>query len=178
MIRYFLAIIAVLTLHSCSFAGDKPKHEIHWLTFEEAEIKMKEKPKKVIIDVYTGWCGWCKKLDKVVYENDSVIAFVNEHFYAIKFDAEQKKPINFVGKVWNFSAEKRSNELAGALMQGRMSYPTTIFMDEGFKEAQPVPGYLELYQMEGIMKYFAGDFNHKKDYNEWQHDFKPAWKPN
>ncbi|KAA5536559.1 DUF255 domain-containing protein [Taibaiella lutea] len=178
MRKYFFIVIIASLFNSCSFASDKKEHEIHWMTFEQAEAKMKEKPKKVIVDVYTTWCGWCKRLDKEVYTNDSLIDFVNENYYAVKFDAEQKTPINFVGRVWNYSAEKRSNELAVALLKGSMSFPTTVFMDEGFKEAQPVPGYLPLYQMEGILKYFAGNYNHTKEYNEWQHDFKPAWKPN
>jgi thioredoxin-related protein len=178
MRKYFFIALAFSLLNSCSFAGDKKDHEIHWMTFEQAEIKMKEKPKKVIVDVYTSWCGWCKRLDKEVYTNDSLIDFVNENFYAVKFDAEQKTPISFAGRVWNYSPDKRSNDLAVALLKGSMSYPTTVFMDEGFKEAQPVPGYLPLYQMEGILKYFAGDYHHKQDYTQWQHDFKPAWKPN
>lgn len=174
--------LVVLVLSVCSFsfanAGENKEHKIDWLTFEQAEAKMKEKPKKVIVDVYTSWCGWCKKLDKDVYSNDSAIAYINEHFYAIKFDAEQKTPINFTGIIWNYSPEKKVNDLAVALYQGQgMSYPTTIFMDEGFKQAQPIPGYLALYQMEGILKYFGGDYNHKQDYQEWQHNFKPSWKP-
>lgn len=177
MNKFFSALICLVLSAQLVLAGDKKDHEIHWLTFEQAEVKMKEKPKKVIVDTYTGWCGWCKKLDKDVYTNDSLIDYVNEHFYAIKFDAEQKTPINFVGKVWNYSATQRVNELAPALLQNKLSYPTTIFMDENFKEAQPIPGYLQLYQMEGIMKYFGGDNHHKQEYAEWQRNFKPAWKP-
>src|SRR5690606_17010397 len=66
------------------------KSSIQWKTFEEVEALMKTKPKKVLIDVYTDWCGWCKKLDKEVYENPMAIQYINEHFYAIKFNAEQK----------------------------------------------------------------------------------------
>ena len=80
MQKCFLAILMISFFSSCSFAGEKKAHEIHWLTFEQAEAKMKEKPRKVIVDVYTSWCGWCKRLDKEVYANDSVIDFINENF--------------------------------------------------------------------------------------------------
>lgn len=177
MKKLFSILVCMLLSSQLLLAVDNKKHEINWLTFEQAEAKMKEKPKKVIVDVYTGWCGWCKKLDRDIYSNDSLIDYVNEYFYAVKFDAEQKTAIQFVGKSWAYAPEKRVNDLAYALLQGKMSYPTTVFMDENFKDAQPVPGYLELFQMENIIKYFGTDSDHKMQYTEWQHNFKPAWKP-
>lgn len=174
----FLGVLLLSTTQfACASGKTDNNNEIHWLTFEEAEAKMKEKPKKVIVDVYTSWCGWCKVMDKKTYTNDSLIRYVNENFYAVKFDAEQKAPVNFKGRKWEFSAQNRANDLAVQLMQGRMSYPTTIFMDENFENAQPVPGYLELFQMESILKYIGGNAHKAKPYQDWQHDFKPSWKP-
>lgn len=172
----FLGVMLLTTHFACAL-DKKESKEIHWMTFEEAEAKMKQKPKKVIIDVYTSWCGWCKVMDKKTYTNDSLIQYVNENFYAVKFDAEQKAPIQFKGKTWEYSAQNRASDLAIQLMQGRMSYPTTIFMDEGFENAQPLPGYLELFQMESILKYIGGNNHKSKPYPDWQHDFKPSWKP-
>lgn len=172
----FLGLLLMGT--QMAFASDKKEsNEIHWMSFEEAEVKMKEKPKKVIIDVYTSWCGWCKVMDKKTYTNDSLIRYINDNFYAVKFDAEQRTPIKFMGKTWEFSAQNRANDLAVEMMQGRMSYPTTIFMDEGFQNAQVVPGYQELFQMESIIKYLGGNNHKSKPFTDWQHDFKPSWKP-
>jgi thioredoxin-related protein len=172
----FLGLFLITT--QIARASDKKEsNEIHWMSFEEAEAKMKEKPKKVIIDVYTSWCGWCKVMDKKTYTNDSLIQFVNENYYAIKFDAEQRTPIKFMGKSWEYSAQNKVNDLAVQMMQGRMSYPTTIFMDEGFKDPQVVPGYQELFQMESIIKYLGGNHHKSTPFTDWQHDFKPSWKP-
>jgi thioredoxin-related protein len=168
--------LVVSLLHAAQ-ATDTKNNEIHWISFEEAEAKMKQKPKKVIVDIYTSWCGWCKVMDKKTYSNDSLIRFVNENYYAVKFDAEQKSPVSFQGKQWAYSAQNRVNELAVQLLQGRMSYPTTVFMDENFQNVQPVPGYLELFQMESILKYMGGGHHKTTPWEEWQHGFKAQWAP-
>ena len=149
--------------------------EIHWMSFEEAEKKMKEQPRKVLVDVYTDWCGWCKVMDKKTYTNAALIQYVNEHFYAVKFNAEQKAPITFAGKKWEFIPENRANQLAVELMKGQMSYPTTIIMEEGFKNAQPMPGYMETFQMESVLKYIGGDHHKTTPWNDWQRGFKAEW---
>lgn len=150
---------------------------INWISFGEAEQLMKKEPKKVIIDIYTDWCGWCKVLDKKTYSNPQLIDYVNKNFYAIKFNAEGKEPFMFMGKKWEFQPANRANELAIELMQGKMSYPTTVFMEKGFTDVQPVPGYLDVNQMEGILKFIGEDYNKKISWNDFQHQFKAAWKP-
>jgi thioredoxin-related protein len=167
--------LLLITIH-LACAGDKTKaEEIQWLSFEEAEAKMKKEPRKVLIDFYTGWCGWCKVMDKKTYAQPDLVKYVNEHFYAIKFDAEQKDPVQFMGKKWEFQNQYRAHELAIELMQGRMSYPTTVIMDEHFTNAQPMPGYLEVYKMESILKYIAGDQHKSTPWNDWQRSFKAEW---
>lgn len=169
-----LALWVMLVHTAC--AGDK-KDEIHWISMEEAEAKMKEHPKKVIVDVYTSWCGWCKVMDRETYANDSLIRFVNDNFYAVKFDAESRNAISFMGKKWEYSAQSRVNELAVELLQGRLSYPTTVFLDENFQNAQPTPGYLKVFQMESILKYLAGNNHKTTPWEDWQRGFQAKWPP-
>ena len=175
MKKILLLLCLVVSVSQMACATDKNDKEIHWMSFEEAEAKMKEKPKKVIIDIYTSWCGWCKVMDKKTYGNDSLIRYVNENYYAVKFDAEQKTPVSFRGKQWAYSTQNRVNELAVQLLQGKMSYPTTVFMDENFENAQPMPGYLEIFQMESILKYLGGNNHKTMPWNDWQHGFRAQW---
>ena len=60
-------------------AGTRPDAPVEWLTFEEALQLHRKTPKKLLIDLYTNWCGWCKKwIAKPTPIQTS--AFINEIF--------------------------------------------------------------------------------------------------
>ncbi|PRY11912.1 thioredoxin-related protein [Pontibacter ummariensis] len=133
---------------------------IQWLSIEEAAEKMKQEPRKLVIDVYTDWCGWCKKMDKETFTDPKVVALVNEHYYAVKLDAEGKKPITLNGHTFEFKPEYKAHELAVALLNGQMSFPTTVYLDEKMNMLTPVPGYLDAAKFSQVLRYF-GENHHK-----------------
>lgn len=145
--------------------------QVNWVSFSEA-VEMAatdENPKKVFIDVYTDWCGWCKKMDKDTFQNAEVAKYMEDNFYMVKMDGEGKDPIDFKGKTYNFIASGRKgyHELAAALMQGRLSYPTTIFLDEEMNMLSPVPGYQKPEPFLNIAKYFGDNIYKDKDWKTY-----------
>jgi thioredoxin-related protein len=67
--------------------------KINWLTIEEVEILQQKNPRKVLMDVYTTWCGPCKMMMKNTFTNKNVIEYINANYYAVKFDAEDRKSV-------------------------------------------------------------------------------------
>lgn len=145
--------------------------EVKWLSWNEAAAlaATDKNPKKVFVDVYTDWCGWCKKMDKDTFQNPEVAAYMTENFYMVKLDGEGAEPIEFKGKTYKFvpSGRKGYHELAAALMQGRLSYPTTIFLDEKFNMLSPVPGYQKPEPFLNIARYFGEDIYKEKDWKTY-----------
>jgi uncharacterized protein YyaL (SSP411 family) len=72
------------------------------VTWEQAEALCKKEPRKVVVDVYTEWCGWCKKMDKATFQNEVIVKYLNENYYAIKFNAEQREDIHLKGKDYEY----------------------------------------------------------------------------
>ncbi|HZV69511.1 MAG TPA: DUF255 domain-containing protein [Saprospiraceae bacterium] len=156
MIR-FISIVSFLVLMMPAFPAIA---QIKWLTWEEAQAQNKEMPKKIIVDVYTQWCGWCKKMDKATFENPNIASYINKNFYAVKFDAEIKTDINFKDKVYKFvrAGANGYHELAQEILFGRFTYPTLVFLDEQLNVIQPIPSYQDPASLDKIMKYFAENY--------------------
>ena len=150
--------------------------EVNWISWEEAAEKVAndKNPKKIFVDVYTDWCGWCKKMDKDTFQNPEVAAYMADKFYMVKFDAEGKDPIQFKGKEFKFvkSGKRGYHELAIELTQGRLSYPTVVFLDADFKLLSPVPGYQKAAPFLHIAKYFGNDIYKEKDWKTYDSESK------
>lgn len=147
---------------------------ITWYSWEEAMALHKENPKKIFIDVYTDWCGWCKKMDKTTFQDKGVAKVINEHFYAVKFNAEQKDNIEYKDYTLKYipNAGRRGvHELAYALLDGKMGYPAFVYLDEKQDRITISPGFKDA---KTIMKEltFVGEGHYKdKSFNEFNQSY-------
>lgn len=159
---------------------------INWMSFEQAIEAQKKNPKKIIMDAYTDWCGPCKMLDANTFHNADVVKYVNDNFYAVKFDAEGNESIKFKGKTYTNPgydpAKDKSRNSAHQLSYyfKVRAYPTIIFLDEQANTLAPVTGYKTPQQLELYLKLFAtNDYKNVKtdeDWKKYQENFKYTFK--
>jgi len=114
-----------------------------WNSIDDLEKIAAKGDKKVMIDMYTSWCGWCKVMDKKTFTDPDVIAYLNDNFHVVKFNAEQKQPVMYKGKKydWVNSGRKGVNMLAHEMLNGRLGYPSMVYLDENLNKIRVSPGY-------------------------------------
>lgn len=146
--RITYAVFILLSYFSFSQTDD-----IQWLTWEEAIRENAKKPKPIFVDVYTDWCSWCKKMDKETFKDKALIKYMNEHFYCVKFDAEQKEMIKYKGNKYEYTTYGKGgyNSLALALLNNQPQFPYFVILNTKEQIIRRLPGY---QQKSGLMSVF------------------------
>lgn len=138
------------------------------------------KPKKVFIDVYTDWCGWCKRLDATTFAHPEIMRYMDSAFITVKLNAERTDTVLINGNVLvNQSAAKGqrgSHDLAIQLLQGKMSYPSCTFLDESGKQITIVPGYMDAKQFEVLLHFVAEEAYKTTPWETFATQFAPRAK--
>ena len=149
---------------------------VKWYTFEQAIEKNKTEKRTIFIDVYTDWCGWCKVMDKNTFNEPQVAKLLNEKFYPVKFNAEQTEDVVFNGTTFKFVpyGNKGNHQLAMALLNNQMSFPTVVFLNENYTSAFPIPGYRKPEEFHKYLVFFSEGYD-KKGEHAWQ-DFDKVYK--
>ena len=179
--KNIVLILAVALISSITVQAQK----INWMTFEEALEAQKKEPKKIMMDVYTNWCGPCKMLDKNTFHNKDVVEYVNKNYYAVKFNAEGNSTVTYKGKTYtnpNYKEElknRRNGVHDLSRLLGIRAYPTIVYFDEQGEKIQPISGYMKPQQIELYLKLFHTDdykaIKTQEEFNAYYKAFKPEF---
>ncbi len=148
-------LFAFISIHISA----QDSESINWLSWEEATSKMAEEPKNMFIDMYTDWCGWCKKMDSSTFKDPQVVKYLNENYYAVKFNAEQKETITYQGFEFKFvkSGRRGYHQLAHSMLNGRMGYPAFVYFNQDMERIMISPGYKKAEEIMGELEFAKED---------------------
>jgi thioredoxin-related protein len=154
MSRYFWLVLLVgFIAAGCKNERSSQQNEdgsLQWLSMEEADaIRKAGTDEMFLVDVYTDWCGWCKVMDKKTFTDPTLIAYLNENFHVVKFNAEQKETVRFKDQdyIWEPLGRNGINKLGLTLLQGRLSYPSLVFLNQNMDILAISPGFKEAPQL-------------------------------
>ena len=148
--------------------------KIQWMTWDEAIKANKVKPKKLFIDVYTDWCGWCKRMDATTFSDEKVVKYINDNFYAVKFNAEQKEDILYKGHTLKYQPNGRRgfHGLAYSLLDGKLGYPSYVYLDEAENRISISPGYKPVEPFLKELAYFAENHYKSQSFEDYKKQSK------
>ncbi len=160
LLALFLLIAAValsLTVEDSSEAA--AESELSWKSFDEGASLAVQQKKKMLVDIYTDWCGWCKKMDKEVYPDAKVKSVLESKFVVVKLNAESDNKIRYQGSSMSQREFARTVGVTG--------YPATLFFDENLKPITLLPGYVKADNFAQIVAYIGENHYKNKSYQDY-----------
>ena len=151
------ALIVVLAIPNPVRSGEKSK--LQWLTFDRGITEARNSGRKILVDVYTDWCGWCKKMDAETYNEKSVSDYLRSHYVLIRLNAESDARLTYNGKAFS------ERELASAF--GISGYPTTLFLQSNGEPITRYPGYAEAGRFRKVLSFIAEDYYRKVKFEDY-----------
>jgi len=171
MLVFALAAIAgdAPTSKTITKGGGAPAPAVRWRDFESGVNEAKSSGKLILVDVYTDWCGWCKRMERDTYSKPEVQRYLNDQFVTIKLNAESKERASYRGDEYSY------RQIADGFRIN--SYPTTLFLGPDGNHLATAPGYMGARDFLFVLRYF-GDGHYKQKtfdtYRSQRDDSGPA----
>jgi len=116
---------------------------IDWQSYNDGIRQARKENKKVFLHFRTDWCGYCTKMERHTFQDESIAVFLNTHFIAIKVDGDKEKELVKAYKV--------------------TGYPDNRFLDEEMEAAYRIPGFVEAPALLFFLEYVQTDSFKKMD---------------
>jgi thioredoxin-related protein len=120
--------------------------------FEQLDSLQKKETRPVAIFIHTDWCKYCAAMKNTSLQNKEVISILNEHFYFIEFNAEEKRNIIMLGNTFKYKPSGNNtgiHELAEQLatINGKVSYPTLSFLNSKYEITLQHPQFINASEL-------------------------------
>jgi len=156
-----LVFLAVSGVTDPSKSKDKPgiKKELNWLKFDEGLKQASANNELIFINVYTNWCGFCKKMDRETFSDKKIINYLDEHFVPVKLNAESKKKMVLPAGSYSGRQLARSFAVRG--------YPTFVFLKSNGEKIYARSGYAPSNGFIYLLRYVAEGHYESKSLREY-----------
>lgn len=109
--------------------------QLNSIQFEQIDSLQKVQKRKIIVFIHTDWCKFCHAFKLQTLKNKEIIKSLNDNYYFIDFNAEEKRTIIFNNQTFHFKPNGNSSgihELAIQLatFNNQINYPTLCVLND------------------------------------------------
>ena len=133
--------------------------EPQWKKFNVGIAEAKKSGKKILVDVYTDWCGWCKKMDTTTYTDKAVANYLMKNFVIIKLNAEGDEKLSYQGHIISPADFAQGMGIDG--------YPATVFLKSDGQPITLLPGYAEPDRFIHVLSFIGENHYEKKKFTDY-----------
>lgn len=136
------------------------QNKIKWTSWEVVTDKNQKSDKKYMVYICYGGCRWCKQMEDSTFADTDIARFINNNFLPLRLSASSKNKIIINERVYALKqhGSHEFNELAIELLNGNMTFPSIVFLDENFKKISSYNRFIEPHNFEMLLAYYAGNF--------------------
>ena len=142
-----LSTLVVALATTAAFAAAPVANSPDWRAWNDGMKQASTTGRPVIVDVYTNWCGWCRRMDKDVYQQAEIADYLKRKFVTIKLNAEAQDGARWQGRDYTSQDLSQQFRVSG--------YPTTIFLRSTGEHMANVPGYVPADRFLLLLRYVA-----------------------
>ncbi len=164
-LHFLLLLASVAALSSCNSSSDAAEIQTgntdydFWVTIEEAQEMAYNEGKHIVLDVYTEWCGFCRRMNQETYGDERVQEALNRYFYPVRIDAESGQEITFLDESYTMQ------DLS--LQFGVRSFPTTIFLSPEGEPLAVQSGFIEAQQFYQMLSFVGSESYQSKSFQQY-----------
>ncbi len=166
-----LALAAVLVFTLSQLGAQSEALELtDWKTWE---ANSSTQDRKTLVYVYTNWCSLCKKMETEAFTDSTIQTLINDQFLLVGLNAESKDALRFKGETYEYvrNGKLGYHALAAHLLDGRLAFPSLIFLSEEGEIIQSIHAYQGPQQFEMLLRYYGEDYYRNIPWTSFQRQF-------
>lgn len=151
---------------------------VQWVNFEAGLKMASASGKHIMVDVYTDWCGYCKKLDAETYAEEGVRRILAESYVSVKLKGDSSRKLKVIGQALDDGGKTLlqfvpsdtggTSEVALSRMALRVrGFPTIAFLAPDGRLITKWDGYINAERFTQMINFIKDDLYEVMTFNDY-----------
>lgn len=160
--------------------GTAGAQQINWTKIDK--LPQNNGEKLYLVDFYTSWCGYCKKMDRETFTNPIVAKIINNYYIPVKFNAEGNSTFTWQGIKYSPTPTPPGSRpsvhmFAKSILGNQMGFPSFGFFSSDQSLITIVQGYQTANDFIIILWYLASGDSQRYSFDQYRSIFDKEIRP-